>query len=114
MPKYLFGCSTNKTNGCLLNPEGGRMILSEEYKNYLKPNLKIHTHVFYKSPCRTWRVQILRKIKHRFSMGKVVRTSQKRSEKSITITDMVSPLKKYSKINYLNAYSTLLLHICST
>ena len=46
-PKYSFGCSTSKPNGCLLNPEGSRMIFFEECKNSLKPNLKIHTHLFY-------------------------------------------------------------------
>ena len=46
-PKYSFGCSTSKPNGCLLNPEGSRMIFFEECKNIPKPNLKIHTHLFY-------------------------------------------------------------------
>ena len=46
-PKYLFGCSTSMPNGCLLNPEGSRMIFFEECKNSPKPNLKIHTHLFY-------------------------------------------------------------------
>jgi len=32
-PKYSFGCSTNKPNGCLLNPEGSRIIFFEECKN---------------------------------------------------------------------------------
>ena len=45
--KYSFGCSTSKPNGCLLNPEGSRMIFFEECKNSPKPNLKIHTHLFY-------------------------------------------------------------------
>jgi len=46
-PKYSFGCSTSKPSGCLLNPEGSRMIFFEECKNPPKPNLKIHTHLFY-------------------------------------------------------------------
>ena len=46
-PYYSFGCSTNMPNGCLLNPEGSRMIFFKEYKNSPKPNLKIHTHLFY-------------------------------------------------------------------
>ena len=46
-PKYLFGCSTSMPNGCLLNPEGSRMIFFEECKNSSKTNLKIHTHLFY-------------------------------------------------------------------
>ena len=44
---YSFGCSTSMPNGCLLNPEGSRMIFFEECKNSHKPNLKIHTHLFY-------------------------------------------------------------------
>ena len=46
-PKYSFGCSTSKPNGCLLNPEGSRMIFFEECKNLPKTILKIHTHLFY-------------------------------------------------------------------
>ena len=46
-PKYSFGCSASKPSGCLLNPEGSRMVFFEECKNPLKPNLKIHTHLFY-------------------------------------------------------------------
>ena len=45
--KYSFGCSTSKPNGCLLNPEGSRMIFFEECKNSAKPNFKIDTHLFY-------------------------------------------------------------------
>ena len=45
--KYSFGCSTNKPRGCLLNPEGSRMIFFEECNNSSKPYLKIHTHLFY-------------------------------------------------------------------
>ena len=46
-PKYSFGCSTSKPNGCLLNPEGSRIIFFEECKKSPKHNLKIHTHLFY-------------------------------------------------------------------
>ena len=46
-PKYSFGCSTSKPNGCLLNPEGSRIIFFEECKNSPKPNFKIYTHLFY-------------------------------------------------------------------
>ena len=45
--KYSFGCSTYTPNGCLLNPEGSKMIFFEECKNSHKTNLKIHTHLFY-------------------------------------------------------------------
>ena len=44
---YSFGCGTIKPNGCLLNPEGSKMIFFEECKKYSKTNLKIHTHLFY-------------------------------------------------------------------
>ena len=46
-PKYSFGFSTNKKIGFLLYPEGSRMIFLEECNNSPKPNLKIHTHLFY-------------------------------------------------------------------
>ena len=42
-----FGYSTSKPNGCLLNPEGSRMIFLKNAEIPLKPNLKIHTHLFY-------------------------------------------------------------------
>ena len=45
--KYLFGCSTCKPSGCLLNPEGSRIIFFEECKNPPKHNLKVQTHLFY-------------------------------------------------------------------
>jgi len=47
---YSFGCSTSNPNGCLLNPEGSRIIFFEECKNCKNSNntnLKIHTHLFY-------------------------------------------------------------------
>ena len=44
---YSFGCSTSKPNGCLLNPEGSRLIFFEECKNSPKNNLKIYIHIFY-------------------------------------------------------------------
>ena len=46
---YSFGCSTSTPNGCLLNPEGSRIIFFEECKNSSKNNLKIYTHIFYTS-----------------------------------------------------------------
>ena len=51
-PKYLFGCSTSKPSGCLLNPEGSRIIFFEECKNSPKPNFKIYTHLFYTNRLR--------------------------------------------------------------
>ena len=44
---YSFGCSTCIPNGCLLNPEGSRMIFFEKWRHSPKNNLKIHTHIFY-------------------------------------------------------------------
>jgi len=44
---YSFGCDTSKPNGCLLNPEGSRMIFFEECKKSSNTNLKIYTHLFY-------------------------------------------------------------------
>ena len=44
---YSFGCSANTPNGCMLNPEGSRLIFFEECKKSPKNNLKIHTHIFY-------------------------------------------------------------------
>ena len=46
-PKYSFGCSTSKPSGCLLNPEGSRMIFFEECKKSSKTHLKIYTHHFF-------------------------------------------------------------------
>ena len=44
---YSFGCSTSRLNGCLLNPEGSRLIFFDECKNSPNNNLKIHTHTFF-------------------------------------------------------------------
>ena len=44
---YSFGCGTSKPNGCLISPEGSKLIFFEECKNPLKTNFKIHTHIFY-------------------------------------------------------------------
>ena len=46
-PNFSFGCSTSPPNGCLLNPEGSRLIFFDECKNSPKNNLKIYTHIFY-------------------------------------------------------------------
>ena len=46
-PNYSFGCSTSAPNGCLLNPEGSRLIFFEECKNSQNNNLRINTHIFY-------------------------------------------------------------------
>ena len=44
---FSFGCSTSTPNGCLLNPEGSRLIFFEDCKKSQKNNLKTHTHIFY-------------------------------------------------------------------
>ena len=46
-PNYSFGCNTSMPNGCLLNPEGSRLIFFEECKNSPSNGFKIHTHIFY-------------------------------------------------------------------
>ena len=46
-PNYSFGCGANAPNGCLLNPEGSRLIFFEEIKHSHRNNLKIYTHAFY-------------------------------------------------------------------
>ncbi len=46
-PKYSFSCGTNMPKGCLINPEGSRLILFEEIKHSHRNNFIIHTHVFY-------------------------------------------------------------------
>ena len=44
---FSFGCGNSKPNGCLLNPEGSRIIFFEECKKSSKTNLKIYIHLFY-------------------------------------------------------------------
>ena len=46
-PSYSFGCGTSTPNGCLLNPEGSRLIFFEEIKHSPRNNFKIYAHVFY-------------------------------------------------------------------
>ena len=46
LPKYSFSCGTNIPKGCLINPEGSRLIFFEETKHLPRNNFKIHTHVF--------------------------------------------------------------------
>ena len=47
LPNYSFGCGANAPNGCLLNPEGSRLIFFEEIKHSPINNFKMYTHVFY-------------------------------------------------------------------
>ena len=46
-PSYSFGRGTSAPNGCLLNPEGSRLIFFEEIKHSPRNNFKIYAHVFY-------------------------------------------------------------------
>ena len=46
-PSYSFGCGASTPNGCLLNPEGSRLIFFEEIKHSSRNNFKIYAHVFY-------------------------------------------------------------------
>ena len=39
-PKYSFACGTNMPNGCLINPEGSKLIFFEEIKHSPRNNLK--------------------------------------------------------------------------
>ena len=45
--KFSYGSRTNSPNGCLLNPEGSRLIFFERCKKSPKNNLEIYTHTFY-------------------------------------------------------------------
>ena len=44
---FSFGSITNNPNGCLLNPEGSRLIFFEACKKSTRNNFKIFTHLFY-------------------------------------------------------------------
>ena len=45
--KFSYGSRTDTPNGCLLNPEGSRLIFFERCKKSPKNNLEIYTHMFY-------------------------------------------------------------------
>ena len=93
--KYSFGCSTSKPNGCLLNPEGSRMIFFEECKNSTKPSFKIHTHLFYTNHLRepggyksSKKLTYIQPEKSRTNLTK------KRGQKYLKITDKGSGQEK--------------------
>ena len=44
---FSYGSSTNAPTGCLLNPEGSRLIFFERCKKSPTNNIKIFTHLFY-------------------------------------------------------------------
>ena len=46
-PIYLFRCRASNPNKCLLDPKSSNTIFFEGCENPTKPNLKIHTHLFY-------------------------------------------------------------------
>ncbi len=47
LTNYYFGYCANTPNGCLLNPEGSRLIFFEECINSTRNNFKIYIHIFY-------------------------------------------------------------------
>ena len=44
---FSYGSRINTLNGCLLNPEGSRLIFFERCKKSSQNNIKIFTHTFY-------------------------------------------------------------------
>ena len=44
---FSYGSRIDTPNGCLLNPEGSRLIFFERCKNSPKNNIKIFTHLFF-------------------------------------------------------------------
>ena len=44
---FSYGSSIYTPNGCLLNPEGSRLIFFERCAKSSKNNIKIFTHLFY-------------------------------------------------------------------
>ena len=44
---FSYGSRTDTPNGCLLNPEGSRLIFFERCKKSPQNNIKIFTHKFY-------------------------------------------------------------------
>ena len=44
---FSYGSRTDTPNGCLLNPEGSRLIFFETCKKSPQNNIKIFTHTFY-------------------------------------------------------------------
>ena len=44
---FSYGSRTVTPNGCLLNPEGSRLIFFERCKKSPQNNIKIFTHTFY-------------------------------------------------------------------
>ena len=46
-PIFSYGSSIDTPNGCLLNPEGSRLIFFERCTKSLKNNIKVFTHLFY-------------------------------------------------------------------
>ena len=46
-PIFSYGSSIDTPNGCLLNPEGSRLIFFERCKKSPKTDIKVFTHLFY-------------------------------------------------------------------
>lgn len=54
---FSYGSRINTPNGCLLNPEGSRLIFFERCKKSPQSSIKILTHTFlHESPWRARRV----------------------------------------------------------
>ena len=50
--KFSYGSRTDTPNGCLLNPEGSRLIFIERCKKSPQNNIKIYIHTFYTNHLR--------------------------------------------------------------
>ena len=44
---FSYGSRIHTPNGCLLNPEGSRLIFFERCKNSPQNSIKVFTHIFY-------------------------------------------------------------------
>ena len=44
---FSFGSRINTPNGCLINPEGSRLIFFERCKKSPLNSIKVFTHIFY-------------------------------------------------------------------
>ena len=44
---FCYGSRTAAPSGCLLNPEGSRLIFFDRYKKSSICNIKVYTHLFY-------------------------------------------------------------------
>jgi len=111
---YSFGCSTSKPNGCLLNPEGSRMIFFEECKNSSKPYLKIYTHLFYANHLgEPGGYKSSEKLNIYAAWEKWHELHQKGWTEVYYHYGWEFPVEKILKNEIFNLYATVLLHICN-